>query len=96
MDILQDDESWATGTWAVADDAGRPVAALSVVGQGGTVIRFADDAEGGFGPLVDAEADLRALLDREVDLVERSALERSGNYIRRRSILSGLHNVYAA
>lgn len=45
MDILQDDESWATGTWAVADDAGRPVAALSVVGQGGTVIRFADDAE---------------------------------------------------
>ena len=60
------------------------------------LVRFADDAEGGFGPLVDAEADLGALLGREVDLVERSALERSGNYIRRRSILGDLHNVYAA
>lgn len=42
MQILQSDETWAEATWATADDKGRPVVALSVVGVGGTVIRFND------------------------------------------------------
>jgi hypothetical protein len=37
---------------------------------------------------------LKAILGREVDLVQRVAVERSENYIRRKSILSNLEVVY--
>ena len=42
------------------------------------------------------EDELRAILGRQVDLVERAAVEQSENYIRRKSILSNLEVVYAA
>jgi len=42
------------------------------------------------------ENELKALLGREVDLVERAAVERSENYIRRKSILKNLEVIYAA
>ena len=41
-----------------------------------------------------AEAELRELLDREVDLVERATIEAQDNYIRRRRILSSARSVY--
>jgi predicted nucleotidyltransferase len=37
---------------------------------------------------------LESLLGRPVDLVDREAIERSRNYIRRRAILSGAEPVY--
>ena len=41
------------------------------------------------------EARLSALFGREVDLVTRSAVEQSRNYIRRRAILDSAEEVYA-
>jgi predicted nucleotidyltransferase len=46
--------------------------------------------------LVSMQDELQAILGREVDLVEREAVERSENYIRRRNILSNLEVIYAA
>jgi len=40
--------------------------------------------------------ELKAILGREVDLVERRAVEQSENYIRRRHILQSLEQVYVA
>lgn len=55
------------------------------------------DRVSGLGPLEQyfcfAEA-LESLLGRSVDLVERGALEQSGNYIRRRYILAEAETVY--
>ena len=46
--------------------------------------------------LVHAQDELKAVLGREVDLVERKSIERSENYIRRKHILSSLEPVYVA
>jgi predicted nucleotidyltransferase len=46
--------------------------------------------------LVTMEDELSQIIGRRVDLVERLAVERSENYIRRRNILSSLEMVYAA
>jgi predicted nucleotidyltransferase len=60
------------------------------------LVSFAPDARWSLFDLVRMEDELRAILGREVDLVERVAVERSENYIRRKSILSKLEVVYAA
>ena len=56
--------------------------------------------EGGFSPTmhdyVEAQSDLAALLRRDVDLVERRAVEASKNYIRRRHILDSIEPIYVA
>jgi len=46
--------------------------------------------------VVRIEEELQEILGRKVDLVERVAVERSENYIRRESILSHLLPVYVA
>ncbi len=46
--------------------------------------------------LVRMEEDLKGLLGRDVDLVERQAIEESPNWIRREAILRSAHVVYAA
>jgi predicted nucleotidyltransferase len=46
--------------------------------------------------LVTMEDELSQIIGRQVDLVERQAVERSENYIRRRNILSSLETIYAA
>jgi predicted nucleotidyltransferase len=43
----------------------------------------------------DMQDELSALLERQVDLVEKGAVERSRNWIRRRHILDARHVVYA-
>ena len=46
--------------------------------------------------LVEMQNELKEMVGRDVDLVERRAVERSENYIRRRHILSSLEPVYVA
>jgi predicted nucleotidyltransferase len=60
------------------------------------LVSFAPDARWSLFDLVDMEAELKAVLGREVDLVERGAVELSENYIRRKSILDNLEVIYAA
>src|SRR6266496_113663 len=46
--------------------------------------------------LVRMQNELKEIFGREVDLVERRAIEKSENYIRRKSILSNSKVIYAA
>jgi predicted nucleotidyltransferase len=59
-----------------------------------------EDPHRDFGPwlrdLSAIEEELKSLFGRDVDLVERSVVERSENYIRRREILSNPVLIYAA
>lgn len=54
------------------------------------------DAKVGLFDLVTMERELVAIFGRQVDLVDRAAIEASPNYIRRRAILSELEVIYAA
>jgi len=42
------------------------------------------------------DEELKEILGRKVDLVERNAIERSENYIRRQHILSSVQTIYVA
>jgi len=46
--------------------------------------------------MVTMQEELKEIMGREVDLVERRAVERSENYIRRRHILQSVEQVYVA
>jgi predicted nucleotidyltransferase len=46
--------------------------------------------------MVEMQDELEKILGRKVDLVERSAIERSENYIRRRHILASAEPFYVA
>lgn len=46
--------------------------------------------------LVRMQNELKEIFGRDVDLVERRAIEKSENYIRRKSILSNMKVIYAA
>jgi len=46
--------------------------------------------------IIDIEQKLSELLERKVDLVERRAVEKSENYIRRRHILQSVETIYVA
>lgn len=50
----------------------------------------------GFAELADTERALGGLFRRPADLVDRRALERSANYLRRRNILENARSVYVA
>jgi predicted nucleotidyltransferase len=60
------------------------------------LVTFAPDHRWTFFDLVHMEEELSAILGRRVDLVEREAIERSPNYIRRKAILSSFEPVYVA
>ena len=60
------------------------------------LVSFAGDAQWGLFDLVTMQEELGALFGREVDLVQRAAVEQSENYIRRKRILEHLEVVYAA
>jgi uncharacterized protein len=55
---------------------------------------FADDVHWTLLDLVTMDQELSAIVGREVNLVSRSAVERSQNYIRRRHILSTAEPIY--
>jgi uncharacterized protein len=60
------------------------------------LVTFEGEARWSLFDLIDMQDELRGILGREVDLVERRAVERSENYIRRRHILQSLESVYVA
>jgi predicted nucleotidyltransferase len=60
------------------------------------LVTFAADARWSLFDLVNMEDELKKILGREVDLVERRAVERSENYIRRRHVLQSQEAVYVA
>ena len=60
------------------------------------LVSFADDARYSLFDLAAMEEELGAILGRQVDLVEREAIEQSENYIRHRHILQNEEPVYVA
>jgi len=60
------------------------------------LVRFSRDARYGLFAVSRLQAELEQILGREVDLVERAAVEQSRNYLRRKAILSSVELVYAA
>ena len=60
------------------------------------LFEFESDQTSGLLEVASMEQELAQILGREVDMVERSAVERSRNYIRRDAILQFAETVYAA
>ena len=60
------------------------------------LVSFAPGTRWSLFDLVTMQSELETLFGRPVDLVERSAIEASQNYIRRKSILSNMEILYAA
>ena len=60
------------------------------------LVTFAPDTDYSLFDVIHAQDELKEILGREVDLVERKAVERSENYIRRKHILNSLLPVYVA
>ena len=60
------------------------------------LVEFDPRAQLSFWDVIGVQEELADLLGRPVDLVERSAVERSKNYIRRRHILRSIEPVYVA
>jgi hypothetical protein len=59
------------------------------------LVEFEPEAHHGLFALARMQSELEEILGRGVDLVERSAIENSRNYIRRKAILSSAETVYA-
>jgi len=59
------------------------------------LVSFSDEAHHSLLDLVRMQDELAQMFGREVDLVERTAIERSRNYIRRKAILSSAEPIYA-
>lgn len=60
------------------------------------LVTFEEDTHWSLFDMFDMQDDLKEIMGRKVDLVERRAVERSENYIRRRHILQSLEPVYVA
>ena len=60
------------------------------------LVTFAENARHGLFDMVRMRDGLREILQREVDLVSRRAVERSRNSIRREAILGSARVIYAA
>jgi predicted nucleotidyltransferase len=60
------------------------------------LVSFEPEARWSLLDLVHMQEELTSIIGREVDLVEREAVERSENYIRQRDILESAEPVYVA
>jgi predicted nucleotidyltransferase len=60
------------------------------------LIEFEQQHEPGLFKLVELQDELSKILGHKVDLVERRAVEKSENYIRRRHILESVEPIYVA
>jgi predicted nucleotidyltransferase len=60
------------------------------------LIEFEPGQEFGLMKLIGIQEELSEILGRKVDMVERQAVEKSENYIRRRHVLNSLEQVYVA
>ena len=59
------------------------------------LVRFEPQARHTLLDMARMQADLDRILGREVDLIERTAVEQSRNYIRRAAILRSAETIYA-
>ena len=75
---------------SVLTDEFRPDSDVDVM------VKFGPEARVGLFEMVDIEDELREIVGRDVDIVTRPSIERSENYLMRRSILSGTRTFYAA
>ena len=62
----------------------------------GVMVTFADEARWSHFDLINMQNELEHIFGCKVDLVERSALEKSPNSIRRKDILSDTEVIYTA
>lgn len=60
------------------------------------LVSFSPNARISLLDLVRMQNELKEIFGRDVDLVERRAIEKSENYIRRKNILSNTKVIYAA
>lgn len=60
------------------------------------LVEFEKGQEPDLFKLVELQDELSKMLGRKVDLVERKAVEKSENYIRRRHILESVEPIYVA
>lgn len=60
------------------------------------LVTFAPTADWSLFDVMDAQEQLSTLVGRKVDLVEREAVEKSRNYIRRNAILANARVLYVA
>jgi len=60
------------------------------------LVSFTPNARIGLFDLVRMENELKEIFGRKVDLIERRAIEKSPNYIRRKNILENTKVIYAA
>lgn len=60
------------------------------------LVTFGPAAQRGFLALAQMQAELEAILGRDVDLVSKRAIERSQNWIRRKNILETAQVIYVA
>jgi len=60
------------------------------------LVSFEPAAQRSLMDMVEMQVELERIVGRKVDLVERSAIERSENYIRRRHILDSAEPFYVA
>ncbi len=59
------------------------------------LVTFANDHKATLRELLTMEMELTKIFDRNVDLVERKAIQESQNYIRKQAILDSLVGIYA-
>lgn len=60
------------------------------------LVEFEQEYRPGLMQLVEMQEELTQIFGRKVDLVERQAVEKSKNYIRRRHILESVESIYVA
>ena len=60
------------------------------------LVTFAPDSERTFADLLKMDEEIEQIFGREVDLVNRRAIEQSRNYIRRKAILKSARTIYVA
>jgi uncharacterized protein len=60
------------------------------------LVDFEPETHHGLFDLADIQAELEQILRHKVDLIEKSAIQRSRNYIRRKAILTSAETVYAS
>jgi uncharacterized protein len=60
------------------------------------LVTFAPTAQRGLTETLQMREDLQVIFDRDVDFIVKSAIERSGNWLRRKNILESAMIIYAA
>ncbi len=84
--------------WQVAEMALFGSVLRDDFGEGSDIdvlVTFEAGARRSLWDVIDMQEELKGLLGREVDLVERVVVERSRNYIRRAAILSSAQVIHA-